>query len=353
MSNNFERLWRRFINGKTTAIEREELYQLIHSGIYDDKLKDSFTEMVLQEIRKPTSEEEKAILKRIHDRSRPVKPLNPSVQHLNGSSARASNKKPKWIANAAAVIASAIAIIGLIQNAHKENTVDQQILAASPPPADTLKPQYIRLPDDSYALVERGGTLGFDESYGKSTRELTLTGEAFFDVKSHPSAPFIVHTGNVTTTVLGTSFGIRAYPDHQKVVVTVTRGKVKVKDDQNIEYHIEPNEQIEIDFIAHTSVVKLIDAEKELSWKDKYLILDRTTMSEAAKKIAKKYGIAVIISDEKLRNLKFTGGFLGEGDLEHVLKVVSRLTETEYSIQDGVVRIYPAQDKEKKKEIGV
>jgi len=56
-------------------------------------------------------------------------------------------------------------------------------------------------------------------------RSVTLSGEAFFVVVSH-SRPFVVHTGAVSTRVLGTAFDVRRYPDDSLTQVSVVRGRV-------------------------------------------------------------------------------------------------------------------------------
>lgn len=74
----------------------------------------------------------------------------------------------------------------------------------------------MRLPDGSTVLLNEGSELSYSTSFGKQAREVTLTGEGYFDVQHNLSKPFKVLTGNVTTTVLGTAFNIKAYPGSRK-----------------------------------------------------------------------------------------------------------------------------------------
>src|SRR5690606_5004009 len=75
--------------------------------------------------------------------------------------------------------------------------------------------------------------LNYPKEFGE-TREVHLEGEGFFDIKHDPTRPFVVTSGNLTTTVLGTAFNIRALPNDDRIVVTVIRGKVQVKDGERV-----------------------------------------------------------------------------------------------------------------------
>ncbi|SIO55053.1 FecR family protein [Chitinophaga niabensis] len=70
-------------------------------------------------------------------------------------------------------------------------------------------------------------------NYRENSREITLQGEAFFDVAKDDAHPFIVHTGKTNTTVLGTTFNIQAYNDRADIEIVLLTGKVKVDANHN------------------------------------------------------------------------------------------------------------------------
>jgi ferric-dicitrate binding protein FerR (iron transport regulator) len=98
---------------------------------------------------------------------------------------------------------------------------DQQIVI-------TGKRKTVRLPDGSMITLEPDSRLTFPNRFTGNTREVALTGEAFFEVKPNHEKPFIVHTANIMATVLGTSFNVEAYPNGIAKVVVAT-GRVKVQ----------------------------------------------------------------------------------------------------------------------------
>jgi ferric-dicitrate binding protein FerR (iron transport regulator) len=98
---------------------------------------------------------------------------------------------------------------------------DQEIVIAG-------KRKTVRLPDGSVITLEPNSQLKYPYRFTGNTREVELTGEAFFEVKPNHEKPFIVHTANIMATVLGTSFNVEAYPNGIAKVVVAT-GRVKVQ----------------------------------------------------------------------------------------------------------------------------
>lgn len=200
--------------------------------------------------------------------------------------------------------------------------------------------QFLRLPDGSTVLLNEESDLSYSTSFGKQTREVTLRGEGYFDVQHDPSKPFQVRTGNVTTTVLGTAFNVKAYPGEQEVKVTVTRGKVQVGNDRRTFAIITPDQQIAVNILTNDFVQTDLKAEQSVTWHNQYLILDNISMEEAAKTISEKYNVKIILANDDLKNCRITATFLDGEDLDQVLTVVSGVLQARYLKQlDGHVKV--------------
>lgn len=155
----------------------------------------------------------------------------------------------------------------------------------------------IILSDGSIVHLNAGSSLSYMEKFEEETREVDLTGEAFFEVKKNPNKPFIIHSIGVDTKVLGTSFNVKAYPD-EDVAVTVVSGKVSVEKDDLQEFLI-PGEQAVFD--EYTLNVSEVDANTYSSWKDGVLIFEKSNISEIARRMSRYYGVEIKVeldSDE-------------------------------------------------------
>ena len=90
----------------------------------------------------------------------------------------------------------------------------------------------LRLPDGSRVWVNQNTKIAYTDEFAGDTREVTLSGEAFFEVAKDPDKPFIITSGAVRTTVLGTSFNVEAYAG-KPIAVSVRSGLVKVQSSGN------------------------------------------------------------------------------------------------------------------------
>ena len=86
----------------------------------------------------------------------------------------------------------------------------------------------LTLSDGSHITLNADSRLKYPVSFEGNTREVYLSGEAFFDVQKDPDHPFIIHTARMNIRVLGTAFNVRSYPDDPSMETTLLRGSIEV-----------------------------------------------------------------------------------------------------------------------------
>ncbi|SHL41353.1 FecR family protein [Chitinophaga jiangningensis] len=133
-----------------------------------------------------------------------------------------------WLRIAAAVTA-VIAVASGITWTLRQPTAPAST-EAKPIAYRTVATEHLRvaLPDSTIVYLSPNTTMEQGKDYGRNDRTVTLTGEAFFDIRADSKKPFKVQSGQVTTQVLGTSFNVQAYTAQQDIAVTVLTGKVAV-----------------------------------------------------------------------------------------------------------------------------
>jgi ferric-dicitrate binding protein FerR (iron transport regulator) len=184
----------------------------------------------------------------------------------------------------------------------------------------TTTQRFLSLPDGSTIVLSAGSKVYYSSSFLQSdTREVNLEGQAYFDIKHNASKPFIIHTGKVSTTVLGTAFNIMAWPKAADVTVTVTRGKVKINDEETVLGIITPNQQIEYNMKDAAVLQKTVNAQASLSWRNEDLLFDNVTVGEATKLLETKYNVSVSLSEGINLTKRFTTLIAKEENLEKVL----------------------------------
>ncbi|KAF2516630.1 FecR family protein [Flavobacterium foetidum] len=323
----FEELFEGYLLNNLSDAEQQQLMELIQQGGHDDFLKEKIHEMLKGDYVADVMDKKQSddILNYILS-----KPQTESkVVYLQ-------TKRRKIILQSL-FAAATIALLVVLGNSLFKQTTTPSIAPEAPAVAaqntliDFSGKQLVRLPDGSTVLLNDGSTLKYDQnSFDSKTREVTLTGEAYFDIKHNTDKPFIVHTGKVQTKVLGTAFNINARNSSDNIEVTVSRGKVQVGDVEKIYGVITPNQQIKVNKNTLSFEQNNVSAAIVTEWKSNYLILDDLNMAEAVSLIAQKYKVQILISNEKIKNCRITASFLNEEDLDHVLKVISSVIETEY-----------------------
>jgi ferric-dicitrate binding protein FerR (iron transport regulator) len=239
-----------------------------------------------------------------------------------------------------AVAATVLAATGAIVFYMLPGGRHQQQQATTPPLPNKPMVRNVTLADGSHILLQANSQLQYPAAFTGSTREVTLTGEAYFDVAHNPGQPFIIHSGNVTTTVLGTAFNIKAWPAEKEVTVTVTRGKVKVENAAGQVSILTPNEQVSVDTKANTSKQLSVNAEETLSWKRSEYTLDDLTLTDAITELEMRYGMLIELADgETPGNCRFTASFKQDESLDYVLDVVCKIYQASWKKQHDKIVI--------------
>lgn len=189
----------------------------------------------------------------------------------------------------------------------------------------------IRLSDGSTIIVYAGSKLDYPSSFnGLEAREVYLKGQAYFDIKHNPDKPFIVHTGDLYTTVLGTAFNIKAFPGDVDIIVTVSRGKVKVSDHNKTLGIILPDEQIIFNKTENSVVKEKVNSVSYLAWKEEDLLFDDVTVAEAVELLEERFDVTISFSHETTKTKRFTTTFLKGESLERVLKSICEFNDATF-----------------------
>lgn len=260
---------------------------------------------------------------------------------------------PLFYAMAACVCATVVALV-LWDGLPVSTTDNQELLSAAGPASDFIEEVNtsgarlrVHLSDGSVVALENNSRLRYRKDYdGLPTRNVYLTGEAFFEVARDPLQPFLVHSGEVVTRVLGTSFWVKADGD-EEVVVSVKTGKVSVytiaegqaeDESQKNAVILLPNQQVTYQrdlemfgkaLVSEPEIVLPYVGEKDFNFENK-------PAAEVFDVLEKAYGIEIIFDEEMMGNCFFTAP-LGSEPLFEKLKIICRAIGARYEIIDARV----------------
>jgi ferric-dicitrate binding protein FerR (iron transport regulator) len=189
------------------------------------------------------------------------------------------------------------------------------------------------LPDGTLVTLNSNSKVFYPKQFGSKIREISIEGEAFFEVKPNKNKPFIIHAGKAQIKVVGTSFSVSAYPDTKLVEVIVQTGKVQVMNKmtetlQTEELILTPGDKGTLVYESKMLHKTTNQDPNFLAWKTRNLIFKATSLREVIGNLEKVYKVNISLADPKLNELLLTAQF-NNYPLDFILKVI----ETTFPIE--------------------
>lgn len=243
----------------------------------------------------------------------------------------------------AAVLAIALAAV-LLYNRGNIFSTQPDLLSVQTKAAEV---KTIVLADGSTVKINAGSSLKYPARFKNDTREVYLSGEAFFEVQKDAAHPFIVHTEQLAIKVLGTQFDVKAYKNDTFTETTLIRGKVSVSLENNSDqtFILKPNDKFILSngkgSVSQLTLFNGSGADKivETAWLNHELIFKNNRFDEVAKLFERWYGIKVNFKEPELKAIQFTGHFEKES-LTEALNVLKLIENFNYSVKGKNVYIY-------------
>lgn len=225
----------------------------------------------------------------------------------------------------------------------------------------------IILPDSTVVTLNSGSYLKYPDRFTGKNRSVFLEGEAYFNVKPGQPNPFYVETANnLSIKVTGTRFNVKSFSDEKYIETTLVSGKIvieKMDQEKRLQQQliVKPNQMAVFD--KDTRRLSLLDltlkeeiivpiksirleSEPEVgqnvqiltAWKDEKLIFYNEPMQKLAIKLERWYDVEIILQDEELLDLHFTGTFANE-NIEQALEALKRASSFKYKMDKNQINI--------------
>jgi transmembrane sensor len=198
----------------------------------------------------------------------------------------------------------------------------------------------ITLSDSSVVYLAAGSRLRYPERFLADKREISLYGEAFFEVTKNPKKPFIIHTGTVRTRVLGTSFKIKAF-DHEPLSVEVATGKVRV--DQVMGHRIEslailmPGQKVV--YLKGKASTQDVDITDVTGFKTSQLAFRNSSLLEICETLGRWYNVKISFKSQRKSSDRMTLTLDASLPVNKLLNVLAAAGKFHYSIKNNEIFI--------------
>jgi ferric-dicitrate binding protein FerR (iron transport regulator) len=201
----------------------------------------------------------------------------------------------------------------------------------------------IMLPDGSRAWLNSASSLRFPASFTGPHREVTLTGQGYFEVTKDKKHPFIVHTYRTDINVLGTSFDIMAYEDEPETNTTLLEGAVTVRH-KNQEQTLKPGEQAHLDLASQSMSIRRPDVEEVIAWKNGKFQFGRSDIRTIMRQIARWYDVEIEY-DGDLSGLRLSGVLSRKGDITELLDALEETGDVHFRTENNKIIVTPVNTK--------
>ncbi|MCS3800497.1 FecR family protein [Niastella sp. OAS944] len=279
-----------------------------------------------------------------------------------------SRNRLRWLWVGAAVAASVLVVFLVFSPTKKTESKPVASNTISTRPGSKSK---VELPDGTQVWLNADSKLTYAQNFIGNTREVTLTGEAFFDVahinsiETGQKIPFIIHTNSIDIKVLGTAFNVRSYPGEKTIETALIRGSVEVTLHNSADKKIvlKPDEKLVVkndNAVVVSNKPALAEsadnepmmtlskihrykgdttAHYETLWVKNKLAFENETFDRMLPELERWYNVSIVLKNETLKGLHFTGVFENKS-LADVMDALSLARGFHYEIKGAEVTIW-------------
>ena len=269
-----------------------------------------------------------------------------------------SISKKKWWYAAAAILVGVVGIAGytFLKGNKDAEPFAYRVVTPSKHLIESVntseKPISLKLPDESIVELAPNSRIGYSNNFDSNdTRDVYLSGEAFFKVTKNPARPFRVFASEIVTKVLGTSFIVRSFERDTVIQVTVKTGKVSVYSQASEKKNakstsqlggiiLTPNQELVYTKSEQKFQKNLLADPTEIAPKpaDQDLLYEEVPVEKLFSQLSKSYGINITYDVESLKKCTVTADLRKE-PFYRKLDLICKAIGAKYEIIDGQIVI--------------
>ena len=200
------------------------------------------------------------------------------------------------------------------------------------------------LPDGTKVRLNSCSSLSWSPRFGSKDRQVTLSGEGFFEVARNENLPFVVASDHLAVKVIGTRFDFRDYSEDREASVSLVEGRISLLnllESGQSEKYLSPGQQVTLEKRSGVLRVDSKDPAHSSLWAQGILFFDEVTLYDIARELERCYDVDVHIEREELSDLRIYGNFQSrEQCVEDILNLLVATQNLNYSKSGRTIRIF-------------
>mgnify|MGYP000406000360 FL=1 len=197
----------------------------------------------------------------------------------------------------------------------------------------------VRLPDGSYVWMNADSEIRFPVVFTGQTRQVSLKGEAYFDVTKNDKQPFIVETDLGEVKVYGTQFNVKFYPEEKEIKATLVEGNIGFKSEEVAELKIKPGYQLRLAEGAKKPEVKPVKIYNEIAWKNRMFCFESERLESIMLKLERWYNVDIIFEDSGLKKFKFSGNLNRYDNIDKILHFFEEVFDVKFAVEENTIKV--------------
>jgi ferric-dicitrate binding protein FerR (iron transport regulator) len=199
----------------------------------------------------------------------------------------------------------------------------------------------VTLPDGTRVWLNSCSRIEYTTSLFSGKRKVNLAGEAYFEVRKDKNASFIVNSENVSATVLGTKFNIRANREDSQITATLLEGSILVSVKDLAEkkcIKMKPDQQLI--YNCRTGKIDLSEcfsASDHISWIDNKLYFEKAGLLEITKSLERYYNVHFVFASEDIKNETFTCDFQTNENIYQILSILKLTGKFNFKVEERTI----------------
>jgi Fe2+-dicitrate sensor, membrane component len=201
----------------------------------------------------------------------------------------------------------------------------------------------IDLPDHTTVWLNAGSRLSYAQDFAKYSRNVSLEGEAYFEVSKNPRMPFTVNGKEMAVKVLGTKFNVRSYGEDPTVDITLLEGSVSLTnrlDENKTPCLLKPNEKATLNKKSGQLTIESVQASDWSEWTRGKLVFDAERFGQIICRLEREYNVTIRVQDKDLMNRKFYGDFRKAQSIQEIFDIMTASNQFRYKFKESVITVY-------------
>lgn len=238
--------------------------------------------------------------------------LNEKIEHRSNR----LHTRRRWLRIASAAAAAVLVFLSTFTVLHLTKHQGSEQFFTVEAPQGTRS--HITLYDGTQVWLNAGSTMSYTSGFNNTSRDIRLSGEAYFEVARNEKLPFRVEARGCMLTVLGTRFNVSAYDEDPTVQAALIEGSLRFESVQGCET-MTPDDLVTYDCASRSMCREQVDAGQFCSWIDGNIRYDAITLPALLRKLAREHAAAIELRTTDFDTKTFRISLTQAQDIESIL----------------------------------